>query len=96
MLIIGFADVYKDIKISDVQAILDFIRSGRSVIFSHDTTSYVNYNYNEMNKSIPKNNYNNLEGAYNVPYDNYLHSTANNVTWGVILKYNSSLYYRYG
>lgn len=85
MLIIGFADVYKDIKISDVQAILDFIRSGRSVIFSHDTTSYVNYNYNEMNKSIPKNNYNNLEGAYNVPYDNYLHSTANNVTWGLSL-----------
>ena len=31
MLIIGFADVYKDIKISDVQAILDFIRKKRYI-----------------------------------------------------------------
>lgn len=85
MLIIGFADVYKDINMTDTKAILNFIRSGRSVIFSHDTTSYVNYDYNKMNTSIPKDSYNNLSDAYIVPYDNFLHSTAYNVTWGLSL-----------
>lgn len=42
MLIIGFQDVYQDISIDAVQEILKFIRSGKSVIFAHDTTSYIN------------------------------------------------------
>ena len=29
---------------NQVDDILDFIKSGKSVIFSHDTTSYINYN----------------------------------------------------
>ena len=46
ILIIGFADVYSNINnnYNQVDDILDFIKSGKSVIFSHDTTSYINYN----------------------------------------------------
>lgn len=46
ILIIGFADVYNNINnnYNQVDDILDFIKSGKSVIFSHDTTSYINYN----------------------------------------------------
>ena len=45
-MIIGFADVYSNINnnYNQVDDILDFIKSGKSVIFSHDTTSYINYN----------------------------------------------------
>lgn len=46
ILIIGFADMYSNIDndCNQVDDILDFIKSGKSVIFSHDTTSYINYN----------------------------------------------------
>ena len=46
ILIIGFADMYSNIDndYNQVDDILDFIKSGKSVIFSHDTTSYINYN----------------------------------------------------
>ena len=46
ILIIGFADVYSNINnnYNQVDDILDFIKSGKSVIFSHDTTSFINYN----------------------------------------------------
>lgn len=43
MIILGFEDCYEDIKNAEaVQAIDLFIDSGRSVLFSHDTTSYFN------------------------------------------------------
>lgn len=43
MLIIGFADAYAEIEDGDaVQGILDFIKSGKSILFTHDTTSFVN------------------------------------------------------
>lgn len=87
MLIIGFADVYQDIpnNHNQVQAILEYIQSGRSVIFSHDTTSYVNYNKNEMNKQI---------GSYQagdknvmeIYPDGYLSGErVKNITWGLSL-----------
>lgn len=46
ILIIGFADMYNNINnnYNQVDDILDFIKSGKSVIFSHDTTSFINYN----------------------------------------------------
>lgn len=46
ILIIGFDDMYSNIDntYAQVDDILDFIKSGKSVIFSHDTTSYINYN----------------------------------------------------
>lgn len=46
ILIIGFDDMYSNIDndYNQVDDILDFIKSGKSVIFSHDTTSYINYN----------------------------------------------------
>ena len=45
MLIIGFADGFNNINndCHQVEDILDFIKSGKSVLFSHDTTSYINY-----------------------------------------------------
>lgn len=43
MLMIGFADVYKEIPSEDaVKAILKFIKDGKSVLFAHDTTSFIN------------------------------------------------------
>lgn len=91
MLIIGFADVYQDIpnENGQVKAILEYIQSGRSVIFSHDTTSYVNYDKTKMNNDI---------GTYtaddtnplNVYGDSYLtEQNVANVTWGLSL--NSTL-----
>lgn len=45
MVIIGFDDVYENISQDGVNAILEFIKKGKSVIFSHDTTSLYNYEY---------------------------------------------------
>ncbi|MEG0368509.1 MAG: DUF5057 domain-containing protein, partial [Hungatella sp.] len=44
MLIIGFADMFSEIDNQDgaVDGILDFIKTGKSVLFAHDTTSFVN------------------------------------------------------
>lgn len=70
MIIIGFRDVYDNIpdnsvkvgeetKPSPAEAILQFIEDGKSVIFSHDTTSFVNRDrriYGDLdtkNKEIP-------------------------------------------
>lgn len=52
MLIIGFADMYSNIsndepakdKPGAVDAILNFIKAGKSVLFSHDTTAHFNNN----------------------------------------------------
>jgi hypothetical protein len=80
MLIMGFADCYSDIG-SDLalQNIQDFIEEGKSVLFTHDTTSYVN-----MEESIYK-------GVYG--FDDYwgygLNSTVRNIfgmdRFGVLL-----------
>ena len=53
ILIIGFDDVYQNIPNTkgQVDAIKSYIRSGRSVIFSHDTTSYLNYEYGKKDKN---------------------------------------------
>lgn len=87
MLIIGFADVYQDIpnNHNQVQAILEYIQSGRSVIFSHDTTSYVNYNKNEMNKQIGS--YQAWdENVMEIYPDGYLSGErVKNITWGLSL-----------
>lgn len=50
MLIIGFTDGYDNISNAhkQVDAIVDFIKSGKSVLFSHDTTSYINYDQDKM------------------------------------------------
>lgn len=57
MLIIGFTDGYENIDNSQnqVQNILDFIKAGKSVIFSHDNTSFINVDQdkNTMNYTIP-------------------------------------------
>lgn len=54
MIIVGFADVYTELnntykddsqlKIGHLTAIQNFIESGKSVLFTHDTTSFVNAN----------------------------------------------------
>lgn len=87
MLILGFADTYQDISNNSgqVNAILDFVRSGKSIIFAHDTTSYVNYNYDEMYPSIVSTKYGEVEDKYaQVYYDGWLHS-HDNKTWGLSL-----------
>ena len=43
MLILGFADMYSDIEnTNSLNNIEDFIEEGKSVLFTHDTTSFVN------------------------------------------------------
>ncbi len=39
MLIIGFNDCYDGIKVKSAEAIVSYINSGKSVLFTHDTTS---------------------------------------------------------
>ncbi|MBD5526486.1 MAG: DUF5057 domain-containing protein [Lachnospiraceae bacterium] len=47
MLILGFSDSYGDFtgdaETGAMGAIIDFVNSGKSVLFAHDTTSYFNY-----------------------------------------------------
>lgn len=58
MLILGFSDAYGDFTIIDgeedkpIDAIVDFINSGKSVLFAHDTTSYFNYPKDKNNLGI--------------------------------------------
>lgn len=49
MLILGFDDVVQNISNDNgqVDRILKFIRSGRSAIFAHDTTSMINWDYRD-------------------------------------------------
>ena len=87
MLIIGFADVYQDISNANhqVDEILQFVKAGKSILFSHDTTSYINYNYGKMYKKIASTQYG-VDENTNVYYDSYLHrGDINNVTWGLSL-----------
>ena len=42
MLILGFADLYGELDNATAQAIVRYIDSGRAVLFTHDTTSYIN------------------------------------------------------
>ena len=86
MLVIGFDDVYQDIsdKNGQVQDILDFIKSGKSVIFSHDTTSYINYDKNDMYEKIADSDYESGNNENTSIYkDNWLFSQ--NRTWGLSL-----------
>lgn len=47
MLILGFSDIYGDFAgdatTGPMGAVVDFINSGKSVLFAHDTTSFFNY-----------------------------------------------------
>lgn len=83
ILIIGFSDVYQNISNDQgqVDAIKQYIRSGRSVIFSHDTTSYLSYNYNDVDKTIKAD----AAGTktYSVYNDGWLNSR--NPSWGISL-----------
>ena len=86
ILIIGFADVYPDISNANhqVDKILEFIKSGKSVLFSHDTTSYVNYDKNMMHGKIATKEYGTGEDT-SIYEDTYLTDTVKNVTWGLSL-----------
>lgn len=86
MLVIGFADVYQDISNDNgqVNAILDFVKSGKSIIFSHDTTSYVNYDKDKMYEKIATTEYG-VDENTNRYYDKWLFETAKNPTWGLSL-----------
>lgn len=50
MLILGFGDIYENIDNDkgQVDKIVKFIQDGKSVIFTHDTTSNMNWNYKEF------------------------------------------------
>ena len=66
ILIIGFADVYSNINnnYNQVDDILDFIKSGKSVIFSHDTTSFINYNETVTDLTVYVNSDHTGKGQY--------------------------------
>jgi len=42
MLILGFADMYGDFSTESLDAIVEYMDSGKSVLLAHDTTSFVN------------------------------------------------------
>ena len=91
MIIIGFADVYDNISNDNhaVDEILNFIKAGKSVLFAHDTTSYINYDWNKMYNKIAQTSYTGntaTETGATVYWDEYLHKgNVNNVTWGLSL-----------
>lgn len=52
MLIMGFADCYNEITDeASLVAVEDFIESGKSVLFTHDVSSYLNYSSGRVSKS---------------------------------------------
>ena len=57
MVIMGFDDDYPDISNENgqVEAILDYVKKGKSIIFTHDTTSYMNYDFYNMHKTMAVN-----------------------------------------
>ena len=85
MLIIGFDDAYQNIPNDkgQVEAILAFIRSGKSVIFSHDTTSFQNFTYSTTYPKIAKTGYPEGDSYYDLPRDNWLQNR--NPDWGISL-----------
>ncbi len=100
MLIIGFQDVYQDISIDAVQEILKFIRSGKSVIFAHDTTSYINTDHKKIYDQIARDGYNlngtvNNGGSIGIYADRWLWYTAE-CKLGTVAEYNSPFGSRYG
>ena len=42
MLVIGFADCYEGVEENLALAIMEYIKSGKAVLFTHDTTSFIN------------------------------------------------------
>lgn len=50
MLILGYADCYQDIKDENACAYIEeFISAGNTTLFTHDTTSFVNFNESKFN-----------------------------------------------
>lgn len=78
MVIIGFDDVYQNIKKDGVDALLEYIKAGKSVIFSHDTTSFYNYNYDKKHNYVGEDN-----NPNNLLYNNWLINIAGRADWGV-------------
>ena len=52
MIILGFSDCYREASNEDgaMSAIREYIASGRSVLFTHDTTSFLNVDSSKFNK----------------------------------------------
>ena len=86
MLVIGFADAYEDIDNSNGQvgAILEFVKSGKSIIFAHDTTSYINFDKDKMYGKIASTQYG-VDETTDLYYENWLWKIRNNPTWGLSL-----------
>ena len=53
MLVIGFADCYYDVGENLAEAIAKYIDSGKAVLFTHDTTSYLNVPKDTVNTDVP-------------------------------------------
>lgn len=81
MLIIGFDDVYENIPENGVEAIDEFIKAGKSVIFSHDTTSLYNYNYNKDHNTVKGNVL--LYDNWLISHFNGKETITNGQNWGV-------------
>lgn len=86
MLVIGFADAYQNIDNSNdqVDAILEFVKSGKSIIFAHDTTSYINFDKDKMYGKIASKQYG-VDEDTDLYYENWLWNTRKNPRWGLSL-----------
>ena len=63
MLIIGFYDCFSEINNLTAEAILEFADDGRAVLFSHDTTSFISYDWlnSSFGSAVYKNGKNELK-----------------------------------
>lgn len=83
MLVIGFADMYTEINSEPaVKAILKFIADGKSVLFSHDTTSVFNaqkQSYQQKDGSVS--NLGGIQWGYN--FNTYLRNIVGMDRYGI-------------
>lgn len=84
MVILGFDDMVENIP-SDgaVKAIVNFIKAGKSVIFAHDTTSNINWDYRTTDLKTD-------DKKYSGGIDNWIWNVKNTPDWG----YNLNKFFR--
>ena len=74
MLIMGFGDMYGSLSQSAANAVVDYIDSGKAILFTHDTTSFVN---------LPFNNYQTTSGSWGYYFNTVLRDSVGLDRYGV-------------
>lgn len=100
MLILGFADCYNDITdATTLSEITEFIDAGKSVLFTHDTTSFVNVSSDRFDEIGRVDGDGDTYWGYNI--NRYFRNLVGMDRYGITMMYSKSLtagtrkYYNY-